>query len=353
MPATPGEFCTTGLFSGSAKLALVAEVLRRRGPADGSESVADFTVRRLGREFLDYAIDPFVAGVYAGDPARLSVREAFPKLHALEQQHGSLIRGALRKRNASAGPRVRMVSFPEGLAELPKALAVKLGPAVRLRTRVRAVARRGRDWVLTTERDGLARTETFAGVVCALPADALAEVRWDDFPEAQAFAALAGIDHPPVVSVFLGFRRADVAHPLDGFGFLVPKVERRSILGTLFSSTLFAGRSPDGCVALTTFVGGARQPDLAALDDGQLVRLVRAELGDLLGVRAGPIFVSLRRHPRAIPQYGIGHARHQAACAAAEAAAPGLSIGGNVRDGISLSSCLVSGCRLARAAIAG
>jgi oxygen-dependent protoporphyrinogen oxidase len=160
------------------------------------------------------------------------------------------------------------------------------------------------------------------------------------------------IEQPPVASIFTGYRREDVAHPLDGFGLLAPSVERRRILGTLFSSTLFPGRAPAGHVAMTTFVGGARGPELAGLGDRELLDLVQAELEDLLGVRGAPAFVNIKRWPRAIPQYNLGFERFTVACAAVEAAAPGLFIGGNCRDGISLSYCMASGRRLAGAVLA-
>ena len=353
MPGSPLSFVTTRLFSFQAKLGLLGEPFRPRSEPDSRESVAEFVERRLGREFLDYAVNPFVGGVYAGDPRQLSVRYGFPKLHALEQEHGSLLRGAFKRRNASGGPKGRIFSFPEGLAELPLALAKSLGRGLRLDTRVRLVRRDGDRWSVDSETQGDTVTEHFSAVVCALPADALAAIRFEGVPGAEALASLREIPHPAVVSVFTGFRRADVAHPLDGFGLLMPEVERRKILGTLFSSTLFPGRAPDGQVALTTFVGGVRSPEWAQLDDDGLRKLVRTELGELLGVKADPTYFSVRRWPRAIPQYTLGYERFKTIFAAVEAAAPGLFIGGNARDVISLANCIESGRRLARSAGAG
>lgn len=350
MPASPLGFVKTKLFSLRAKIGLMGEPFRRRSPADSAESVAEFVERRLGREFLDYAVNPFVGGVYAGDPRQLSVRYAFPKLHALEQEHGSLLRGAFKRRNTSGGPKGRIFSFPEGLAELPRALAQSLGSAVRLSTRATTVRRAGGHWEIETERAGENRLEKFSAVICALPADAVAALRFEGVPGADQLAALREIPHPAVVSVFAGFRREDVAHPLDGFGLLMPEVERRRILGTLFSSTLFPGRAPQGHVALTTFIGGVRSPQLAQLDDTALKQLVREELGELLGVRGDPVYFKVRRWPRAIPQYTLGYARFKEIFESVEAAAPGLHFGGNARDGISLANCIGSGWRLATAA---
>ncbi len=347
MPTSPLAFVGTKLFSWRAKLGLLGEFWRPRSPADAEESVADFVERRLGREFLDYAINPFVGGVYAGDPRRLSVRHGFPKLHALEQEHGSLLRGALKRRNTSGGPKGRIFSFPEGLAELPRALAASLGPAVHYGLPVQTVRRVANGWEVVTGADGASRTDSFSTVLCALPADALAAVQFEGVPGASRLAELREIEQPPVVSVFSGYHRDEVTHPLDGFGVLVPEVERRRILGTLFSSTLFPGRAPAGHVAVTTFVGGVRAPELAKLDDPALRQLVREELRALLGVRGEPAYWHVQRWAHAIPQYTLGYGRFKAIFEAIEAAAPGLHFGGNARDGISLANCIASGKRLA------
>ncbi len=347
MPTSPLGFAGTPLFSWRAKLGLTGEPWRRRSAPDAEESVADFVVRRLGREFLDYAVNPFVGGVYAGDPARLSVRHAFPKLHALEQEHGSLIRGALKRRNTSGGPKGRIFSFQNGLSELPAALAESLGGAVRLGTEVKAVRRREQGWEIVGVSNGLSWTEACAAVVCALPAEALVSLAIEGVPQAHQLAILGAIEHPPVASVFTGYQRSEVLHPLDGFGMLVPQVEHRMILGTLFSSTLFPGRAPEGCVGLTTFVGGSRQPELAGLNESKLVQTVQAELSQLVGVRGAPVFTHVKTWPRAIPQYALGYQRYKDAIAAVEASTQGLFIGGNCRDGISLSNCIESGRRLA------
>jgi oxygen-dependent protoporphyrinogen oxidase len=349
MPTSPWGFVSTPLFSAAAKLRLLGEPFVGRPPFGIEESVAEFTERRLGREFLEYAVEPLVGGVYAGDPRRLSVRHGFPKLHALERDHRSLILGAIALRRRAAGPAGRPLSFPDGLEELPRALAGRLGEAVRLETRVAEVRRLDLGWRLTFTRSGETRTEDFSAVVCALPADALASLRFDGLPEAGDLSRMREIDHPPLVSILTGHRREDVAHPLDGFGMLVPSVERRSILGTLFSSTLFPGRAPEGHVALTTFAGGVRQPAVALLDDRSLIELVRGELAALLGVRGEPAFLHVQRWPRAIPQYAVGFGAYQDICGAVETAAPGWFIGGSCRDGTSLAACIDSGLRLAAA----
>ena len=270
LPGSALDFVRSPLLSWSAKLRLLGEPFRRAAAEASDESVAEFVTRRLGPEFLDYIVNPFVAGIYAGDPAELSVRHAFPKLHALEQEHGSLARGSLARRNASGGPRGRMVSFPDGLAEIPRALARELGFALRLNHRVTRLARTAAGWRVAFSATGMECEEDFSAVVCTLPPAKLAGLGWPQALTAAAVGELRTVHQPPVASVFLGFRREDVAHALDGFGFLAPAVEQRRILGTLFSSTLFAGRAPAGHVALTTFVGGTRQPELEEDDAAPL-----------------------------------------------------------------------------------
>lgn len=350
LPTSPVGFLKTRLFSTRAKIRLLSEPFRTRSSSNCEESVATFVQRRLGREFLDYAINPFVGGVYAGDPRQLSVRHAFPKLHALEQKHGSLFRGAFKERNTSGGPKGRIFSFPNGLAELPAAIVRSLGDAVWFSNRVTQVRRTDAHWEIVSESRGTKWANRFSSVICAMPGDALAGLPFEEVPGADRLSVLREINHPPVVSVFMGFRRKDVMHPLEGFGLLVPEVEQRNILGTLFSSTLFPGRAPDEMVGLTSFVGGVRSPELTSLDDLDLARLVGNELRELLRAN-GPIqYLDVRRWPRAIPQYALGYDRYKEIFSAIEAAAPGLLIGGNARDGISISSCIESGIRLARAA---
>ena len=279
------------------------------------------------------------------------MRHAFPKLHALEQEHGSLIRGALKRRNVSGGPKGRIFSFPNGLSELPNALANALGDAVHLRTEVKAIRRTENTWEIECESGDLSWREECTAVVSALPADALASLTFDGMPEAHQLAILREIEHPPVASVFTGYKRSEVLHPLDGFGMLVPQVERRLILGTLFSSTLFPDRAPEGYVGLTSFVGGMREPELATLNEAELLRIVQAQLSRLVGVRGAPVFTHVQTWRRAIPQYTLGYQRYKDAIATVEASTRGLFIGGNCRDGISLTNCIESGRRLADAVI--
>jgi oxygen-dependent protoporphyrinogen oxidase len=333
LPSGPMGFLRTPLFPASAKLRLLREPWIPKPAGDPEETIAEFVRRRLGQAFLDYAVGPFVSGVYAGDPERLSVRHAVPKIASLERDHGSLIRGALARRKGPA-PGGAMISFREGLDQLPRTLAREIGD---VRTGV-ACQR------LVRTPEGF-RAETDAGpveakqVVLAVPADAAARL--------LERPGLAEIPYAAVSLVSTGWRREDIAHPLGGFGFLAPRKEGLHVLGVLFPSEIFPGRAPEGHTVLTAFVGGRNQPEMAAWDDGRLMSTVLDELRRTVGVRGEPVIHTIRRWPRAIPQYEVGHGRFLDLAREIESALPGLRIGGNFLHGVSVPDCIRNATELA------
>jgi oxygen-dependent protoporphyrinogen oxidase len=344
LPTSPPAFLATRLFSWKAKLALLREPFVRPAAPDAEETVAAFVRRRLGAEFLDYAIEPFVAGIYAGDPDRLSVPAAFPRLAALEQKHGSLIRGQIigareRRRSAEKAKNAAVsFSFREGMQTLTDALARGLQIDYGVRA---AGLRRESDgsFVLECER-GEERFELRArSVLLAVPAYEAKQIVARLAPEAAT--ALEAIVYPPVASVASCYRRADVVHPLDGFGFLAPRKESPPILGCLFSSSMFSGRADSSTVLLTTFVGGVRSAPLALRSEEELAASVSTALQGYLGARQ-PLWQVVTRWPQAIPQYTLGHLQRIAAVERAEAAVPGLRLCANWRGGVSVADCIKS-----------
>ena len=336
LPASPGKFLRTSLFSWRAKLRLLREPFIAPSPPDIEESVAEFVLRRLGQEFLDYAINPMVAGVYAGNPAKLSVKHAFPKLHALEQKYGSLIKGQIRgakerrQRGEVSKQDAKKLSFDTGLQVLPDTLASRLGDAVQLHTGIQRIERVADGWRLNESHE-------HPSVLFTTPTHKL--------PEISGFKLdlLKEIYYPPVASIVLGFRRDQVVHPLDGFGMLIPEVEGFRILGTLFSSSLFRDRAPSGHVTLTTYIGGARAPELALRPTNELIEMTLQDLGVILGVTGRPTFEHVVVYPKAIPQYEVGYGRFKDLMTDIETRAPGMFFAGHSRDGISLGDSLVSG----------
>jgi len=348
LPMGPGAFLASRLWTLGGKLRLLQEPFIGRGRKE--ESIAEFVTRRLGREFLDYAINPFVAGVYAGSPERLSVQAAFPKLYALEANYGGLMKGAVmsrrerKRRKEVAKDRARLFSFAGGMEEFPRALAKELGNRVQLNAAVLSVVpqRAGAFPVYTIayERQGMPSSLEADGVVLAVPAATAAElIRRIDPAMASTLAA---IPYPPVAEVFLGFRHEQCGRALDGFGFLVPQREARSILGCLWSSTLFPGRAPDGHIALTSFVGGSRQPEFVGEGDEELTARVLGDLRTLLGISGDPVYRKIIRWDRSIPQYELGHHKAVLAMERFEQNFRGAVFAANFRGGIAVGDCVMS-----------
>lgn len=351
VPASPLGLLRTPLLTvrGRARALLEPFV---RATALPDESVAAFVRRRLGREVLEAFVAPLVAGIHAGDPERLSARHALPMMAALERDHGSLLRGAIARRprgrdacgHARGEGRRESISFRRGMATLPNALAAALGDALVCGAEVRALApSAGGRWRLRYAQDGTTRHADVDRVVLAVPAHALAAIAPPE-PFGGLLAPIAAVDHAPVATLALGFRRADVAHPLDGFGMLAAPSGGTTVSGVLFASSLFPARCPRDHVLLTCFVGGvlARAHAAAALD--ALLPRVLADLRALLGVRGAPVFVRHTPVMRAIPQYVVGHDAVEDAADAAERAAGGtLVLAGSWRGGVSVPDCIAAG----------
>ncbi len=384
MPSSQLGIFTSELLSARAKFALLREPFvppRRDGK---EESIAEFVVRRLNREFLDQMIDALVAGIYAGDPHKLSVQHAFPRLAELEARYGSLIKGQIfgarerKKRGEISKDRAPKFSFDEGLQVLPDTLAAQLGDSLKLNTAVTKLTQTGDGWMLTMCEIGSGiqeniqhstsniqhpsyQTEHSAVIYCGTahrlaelqvefgtPSTASARTEDGNWPRrCSAFQEFAEIRYPPVASVVLGFRREDVAHSCQGYGMLIPKIEGFKILGTIFSSALFPNRAPAGHLTLTSYVGGERDPELASLPPEQMVETTLADLRVLLGVKGRPVFTQTALYSKAIPQYNVGYGKYRQLLIELEAATPGLFFAGHYRDGVSLGDSIVSGVNIA------
>lgn len=350
LPTSPPKFFTTRAFSLGAKLALFREPFVAPTPDGVEESIAQFVRRRLGPEFLNYAIDPLVAGIYAGDPERVSVAAAFPKLLALEKKYGSLIKGQIkgareRKKSGEVAKNTApSFSFRNGMQTLTDGLARTL-PGLECNVRVERIAREGTGFVIGATRDGAPHEVRARAVVLATPAPQASRLVRELAPEAAG--ALAAIDYAAVAIVASLYRRADVSHSLRGFGFLVPRIEGRGILGTLFSSSMFRGRAADDTVLLTTFVGGRRNPERFALADADLGAMVQGEMRGLVGASAPPLWQEIVRWPQAIPQYDLGHLDRLRHVDRAEETLANLWFFANYRGGVSVSDRIVKGGELA------
>jgi protoporphyrinogen/coproporphyrinogen III oxidase len=336
VPLSPFQFLSTPLLSPWGKLRLLTEPFRSRS-RHTQESLASFVQRRLGQEALDYLLNPFVSGVYAGSPEKLSARHAFPTLWNLEQNNGSLTRGLLlKKRHSSSSTTVprRLISFRMGMQTLTNALAQNLEPHLHLNTPVHRVEKTATHW--------LVNGQPFDKVISTLP--------WT-----QPFSLPPQVEKPtteipysPVDIWHLGFKRNQIDHALDGFGLLVPELEKKNILGCLFPTTLFPNRAPSDQILLSVFVGGFRQPALTHLSDSASLDLVLTDLNELLGLHGLPQWKKRISWPRAIPQYNQEHDAFLESLAQIENNYPGWFFAGNYREGVSLSDCILRGKKMAQ-----
>lgn len=347
IPMGPGGLIGTPLLPFASKLRLLAEPLLPRARTS-DETVATFFARRLGPEPMKQLVDPFVSGVYAGDPGMLSVRAAFPRLWEAEQRSGSIMRGMLFAKRPKDKPKGRreMINFRDGLGTWTQALADSLGPErVWLDSSATRIISDGDDWQVSVRHNGHDELLEAQHVIVATPAYAAANLVAN--LDGAAANALRDIPYPAVSVVHLAYERGNVAHPLDGFGMLCPSREGRKVLGILWPSSLFEGRAPEGTVLTTSFIGGARAPELARQSPDQLIATAVAEHEALLGARGEPLLAKTITWQRAIPQYTIGHAQRIEAIRRLEAKNPGLHLLANYRGGISVPQCWQNGRALA------
>ncbi|MCL5267556.1 MAG: protoporphyrinogen oxidase [Bacteroidetes bacterium] len=355
LPSGPGSFFSTKLWTLGGKLRLFGEPFA--GRAAYEESVADFVARRLGREFLDYAINPFVAGVYAGNPSELSVRAAFPKLYALEEKYGGLLKGTIKgardrkKRAEKARISSRLFAFKSGMGILPSTIAKSMEGSINYDVSVESIKSDGGKFAMTYSSNRKLESDVFDGVVLSVPSYAAAGIVRSWLPELSS--ELSKIKYPPVAVAVLGYRKEQVKIDLRGFGFLVPEVENRKILGTIWSSSIFPERAPDGYVELTTFVGGSRQPKLVAEPGDEIARIAHEENAAIMKIDGKPAFRAIAKWDRAIPQYNIGHLAIVDAVRHVESMHKGFYICSNYRDGISVSDCIANGKKTAEAILIG
>lgn len=364
LPTSPAKLLKSKLFSGKAKLRLLAEPLvSPREDADAlDESLYNFASRRLGEEIVDYALDPFLAGTYAGKPEQLSSRHALKRLREFEEMSGSIFRGAFTsireakraraQSNEPPPPRATLISFDNGVQTLTDALTDALGASVQRDARVEALTQDGETMRWRLRGDGLdgANQGGYDEVILFLPAHVIAAMEVTSAKgERVDLSAFAAVNHPPITMISLGFERSDFQHPLDGFGMLIPSREPFEHLGCVFASSIFAERAPRGHVQLVAFFGGARHPESALWEASRQLDTLREELHTLLGLKQGcePVKIERRTWRHSIPQYEVGYGHILARIEAIEASQSGLRFAGNWRDGIAVPDVVALARRLA------
>ncbi len=356
LPEKPPEFLFSRLLSVPGRLRVMYEIFAG-GTDNPDETLAEFGTRRLGREAFERLIDPMASGVFAGDASKMSVKSCFPRICEVEAEYGSLIRGLIKlqmkarkegKNTPGPGPGGRLTSFSQGMSALTDTMAVMLGPRIRTASPVAGISRNNKLYTLHMADGTDEETDV---LILAVPAFAQAGILKEYEPELAGL--LGGIGYPALSVVCLGYREDRIAPYLDGFGFLVPSGEQRSILGTIVDSNVFPGRAPEGHALFRTMVGGARTPQFAELPDEQLLDRVRADLKDITGLVAEPEFARIFRHEKAIPQYVVGHAARLEAIDRVLEKHPGLVLTGNAFRGVSLNDCVVNAWKTAQSLVPG
>ena len=347
LPMNPTAFIKTRLFSSKAKTRLFAEPFIGRSKDGYYQSIADFVKRRLGQEFLDYAINPFVAGVYAGNPEELSVKSSFPKLYELEEKYGGLIVGTIksirerRQRAEKSKQSARMFSFADGMQKLPNAIASYLGERVHTFCDVTSIVKNDTGFRIKYNNAGHLKEIDCDILLSTVPAYIAADLfkHWDE----KLTEHFNAIYYPPVLALMLGYNKESIRQALDGFGFLVPAKERRSFLGAIWSSVIFPNRTDDNKAAFTLFVGGARDPEIGNIDKELLIKKVRGEFEKIMGITEDPVYIGYKYWAKSIPQYNLGYIEHERYFDEFEKNNPGLYLSGNYRGGISIGDCLKNG----------
>jgi protoporphyrinogen/coproporphyrinogen III oxidase len=360
VPLSPPAFIASSLFGPATKLRVLRDILGRSAPLRNDESIAAFTRRKFSRELLDKLVGPFVSGIYAGDPEKLSLRSAFPQLYEAEKSAGSVIRGLLfsaRKRSTST-EKPTLQTFREGNQTLIQALAANLGSnlrcgvtAQRIRTTTAShdtaidaptfevtLLANGREELLTTNR-----------LIIATPAQQAATLLRDVDPQFES--ALSAIAYAPVAVVSLGYPKTAIHHSLEGFGFLVPRSSGLRVLGSVWNSSLFPNRAPEGHVLLTSFVGGATDPSAVSLPESEIISTVHRELAFVLGISQPPSVSHVQAWQRAIPQYNLGHVQHISQLAQMQSQYQSIRLIGNYLRGPALGACVEQALTVAQEAI--
>ncbi len=312
LPENPIAFLSSYLLSWKGKLRLVGELFVPPKRDLSDETLADFARRRIGEEALEKLLDPMVAGIFAGDPERMSLKASFPAIYQLEKKYGGLIKGLIAKMKESkgsssgpAGPGGVLTSFVGGVSDLINALSEKLGSDLKTGVSIESIEKRGKYWVVTWREEGEERADEFEHLILSTPAYSASELLKSVNEELSLL--LSQIEYSPISVVALGFQKKGLGHDLDGFGFLIPKSEGRKILGALWDSSVFPNRAPEGKVLIRVMVGGARQPELVGLSEEELVEISLKELRRIMKIRHYPEFIKVFKHEKGIPHYTLGH----------------------------------------------
>jgi oxygen-dependent protoporphyrinogen oxidase len=334
----PFSLLTSNLLPFKSRIKLLSELLQPPKERLEDISIREFFIQHFDHEFVDYLLDPFIAGTYAGDPSRLSAQSTFPKLFEYEVTYGSILKGLLVNKSPYKN---RIVSFKDGLSSLPKAIAQKLKNKPIHECKILLIKYENNQWTIRFQSGSTdTRCMSFDAIYFTIPAFAISKLPFDESVK-NHLPKFDSVDHPPVSVLSLGFHKSEIQHPMNGLGYLTPKIEKTNHLGALFVSKMFPNRAPEDHELISFFIGGSRNPDYASPDTEKLISMLTPTLENLLGITARPTFAYQRFWEQSIPQYSIGHQKLIQSIENFEKQFPGLKFEGNYRKGIALNQAIV------------
>ncbi len=333
-------FLKTPLFSWAGKLRIMLDLfISKKGSTD--ESLASFVRRRFGNEALQRVAQPMIGGIYTADPEKLSLKATMPQFIEMEQKYGSVIKGMLHNNNENrqdSGARYsQFLSFKNGMGTLINALKQSLEGCISLNEAVTQISRNEESWEIQTER----RTIEASGVIVTTPSYHTASLT-QNF-DTELASELTSIEYASSSVVIFAYKTKEISHELNGFGFVVPDVEKSDLIACSFSSIKFDGRAPEDHILIRAFLGGALNPEILNLDDNQIIDRAKNELEKILGIKGNPKFTLIQRYPDAMPQYHLGHLDKVANIQNRLLEYKGLEIAGNAYSGVGIPECVYSG----------
>lgn len=339
--ASPPKFMRSKILSVSGRLRLAMEPLIPKKKDDTDESIFDFARRRIGREAAEHMIGPMVSGVFGGDARKLSLQSCFPLMVEMEREYGSLFKALIARKKAGstggpAGPSGRLTSFKNGLFTIIERLQGKYLDHIVSGCGVKKIHHENNIYRLEFDSG---QPETFDSVICAAPAYAASDIVAG--MDGDLSSILAEIPYTSISVVCSGYKKENIAHDLAGFGFLIPRNQNKRILGSIWTSSIFTGRAPEGMVQLRTMIGGATDEAAVNLSEGELADIVHRELTDIIGITGQPDYLRIFKWSRGIPQFTLGHPLRMAKLEKILEKYPGLFFTGNAYKGVSLNDCIV------------
>jgi protoporphyrinogen/coproporphyrinogen III oxidase len=354
-PLSPAQLLLTSLLSIRTKTRILSEPFQRTRPPATDESVAGFVRRKFGADLLENLVAPFVSGVWAGDPEKLSLASAFPAVRRLEERYGSVIRGAVKQRRENSGKRPSLCNFRGGMSALVTVLTTKLGDSALTDAEITGIRRAPQPssnrFEITYKLDGAEHLLSVPAIVVATPTDEAAQLLHELEPKFRGL--LARIEYASVAQVSAGYGLEQINYwnsekGLEGFGFLVPRSEGLRLLGTVWNSSLFPERAPHGMVCFTSFLGGTTDPEIASYSPERIAAIAHTELSSILGITGAPAAQHTSCWQQALPQYNIGHQGTIASLKDVSARTPGVFLAGNYFAGPAIGACVEHANEVAR-----